>query len=158
MGIFGNLFGGSNPQEITKTQIKTSINTMVENNTKNIQNSLSKSVNSATTSLVSEVASSIQQSTSGANVISTGGDMIARKRGKITIDQKVSVDTINKAAIQIASDNSTLTKMAASVSADMSNKLKNDSELKASLQAVNSIKQTELQNQLKRVSTQGFRV
>ena len=131
-----------NTSSASYTDITNEINTTVENATTNIQTNLNESVHDATTNLVAEVASEIQQSTSGANIISTGGDIVARKNAKINLTQMVSVDTINDAAIKISNDQSTMAKLASNISASMSDKIANNNELKANLQAINDIKKT----------------
>ena len=135
--------GGGSSKEIKETDIRNEINTTIKNSTTNINKSLSETVNESSTNMVMEVANDIQQSTSGSNLLNVRGDISAGGDSIIDINQTVSVDTINKAVIQIMSDQESLQKMATSMTDDISNKIKNDNALKADLAAVNAIKQTQ---------------
>jgi hypothetical protein len=127
--------GGKSSKEITKVDITNEIELEIVNETTNINKIVATTINETTMNVVNKVANDITNSTGGNNEI-TANAMVADGAGSIIdINQSISLDTINKAAIQVTSDVDAQTKLASAMAQDVANKTTNDSAMQASLQA-----------------------
>jgi len=134
--------GGSTSKESVKATIMNEINIKIKNETQNINKILNENMSETTSNVTATVAASIESSTGGSNVIS-GKNFVADGAGSvIDINQQISMQTIQKAAIQISSDVSSQTKLANEMSQNISNKVKSDNDLKNSLQSAAKLTST----------------
>lgn len=133
---------GGGSSKITEVEIRNEINLEIKNSNENITRIFNKAVNKSVTDVTAEVASEVLQQTSGVQDLRLG-DLRIGKKGKLRIDQKTDVKAINAAVMKIVSDTSAMNKLASKLQEEISNKIKNDNELQASLQAANQISQIE---------------
>ncbi len=126
---------GSKTSEITRTTIETRIETNIENMNKNVTDLITKQITNTSTSIINKNAVSIDQKT-GANIdgkikgIKIGGTGI-----KFGTDQQATVESQNKAVVNLINDTNEMQKLTSKIIDDLKSKMKNDSVLS---DAVNS--------------------
>lgn len=133
---------GGGGSKITETDIRNEISLEIKNSNENITRILNETINKSVTNITSQVTNDIIQQTSAVNDMRLG-NITAGKKAKINISQKADVNAVNSAVMKIVSDSSATNKLATQLQEEISNKIKNDNELQASLQAANQIAQIE---------------
>jgi hypothetical protein len=133
---------GGGSSKITETDIRNEINLEIKNSNENITRIFNETINKSITDVTSQVTNDIIQQTSGVNDMRLG-NITAGKKAKINIIQKADVNAVNLAVMKIVTDTSATNKLATQLQEEISNKIKNDNELQASLQAANQISQIE---------------
>ena len=130
--------GGKNSTEVKKI-IETELETEIINETTNINNILAETITETTMAVAVNISNKITQNVAGTNLI-VAREMIADgPNSLVDLDQQISMETVQKAVIQISSDSQTQAKLANELSQDILNKTKNDSAMQASLQAASDL-------------------
>jgi len=133
---------GGKQSKVTEMDIRNEINMEISNSNKNLTKIMNDTINKVSTEMISETTSEILQSTTGSTVLEIG-HIKQKGKSKININQQVSVKAINSAVMKIVQSNEAMTKLATNFQESIVNKIKNDNEMKAELEAINKIKQLE---------------
>lgn len=129
--------GGKTESEV-KTIIKNKVSAEIENETKNITKIVNDTITNVSTSMVNETAASISIGTSAGNIAKLT-NLVAKKGGKISVEQAAKVEAQNKAIIQIIMSSEAMNKLANQIIADINNKTKQDASAQQSMSTLAKI-------------------
>lgn len=135
---------GNKDDSETKVIIRNEINTEIQNTTSNINKILNETMNTTVSNIVQKNATEIKMSTSAGNTASFG-DIELTGDVDIDISQKAIVEATSKAIISLVQSTEQLAELASQMQQDIANKLKNDSGMKAAMDAAAKLKEAEKQ-------------
>lgn len=137
---------GSKTKEEMKLIVETKIETEIDNMNKTVTELITKQITNTSTSIINTNAVGIDQGTAlNINGRISGINMTGHNN-KFEIVQQATVESQNKAVVQLLNNNSEMTNLSSQLTADLQSKMKNDSALSEAVTAaaqVNAAKNDE---------------